>query len=192
MEIFKIFEMNKSNINSFELSYDNIHAMKKQDLVDQIKKMNGKIVVGSHAKDLCHQIEKLTKRLNDVVATNEEITSELLIVKNVTFNPEKRITTLVKLLAKAEQDSRSNNVETSGISNDVLDNDLEENVVEICKGSDIFIAFSDIEGCHRLPLGKNSASENKQVIARFVNRKHSELMLRLKKNISRISVPKVK
>ena len=154
MEIFKIFEMNKSNINSFELSYDNIHAMKKQDLVDQIKKMNGKIVVGSHAKDLCHQIEKLTKRLNDVVATNEEITSELLIVKNVTFNPEKRITTLVKLLAKAEQDSRSNNVETSGISNDVLDNDLEENVVEICKGSDIFIAFSDQRRLSSLAVGK--------------------------------------
>ena len=63
--------------------------MKKQDLVDQIKKMNGKIFVGRQVKDLCHQIEKLTERLNDVVATNEEITSELLIVKNVTFNPEK-------------------------------------------------------------------------------------------------------
>ena len=32
---------------------------------------------------------KTYERLNDVVATNEEITSELLIVKNVTFNPEK-------------------------------------------------------------------------------------------------------
>ena len=83
-------------------------------------------------------------------------------------------------------------METSGISNDVLDKELEENVIEICKDSDIVIAFSDIEGCHRLPLGKNSASENKQVTVRFVNRKQSELILRLKKNISRISVPKVK
>ena len=99
-------------------------------------------------------------------------------------NLEKRITTLEKFQAKTEQYSRMYNVEISGISNDVLDNDLEEKLIEICKDSDIVITSSDIEGCHRLPLGRNSTSENKLVIVKFVNRKHSELMLRLKKNIS--------
>ena len=47
--------------------------MKKRDLVDQIEKMKGKVFAGSHEKDLCHQTEKLTGRLNGVVATNEKL-----------------------------------------------------------------------------------------------------------------------
>ena len=42
---------------------------------------------------------------------------------------------------------------------------------------------TDIEDCHRLPLGRNSTTDNKRVIVKFVNRKHSELMLRSKKSI---------
>ena len=75
-------------------------------------------------------------------------------------------------------------MEISGIPNDILDNDLEEKVIEICKDSDIVITSSDIEGCHRLPLERNSTSENKRVIVKIVNKKHSELMLLLKKNVS--------
>ena len=43
---------------------------------------------------------------------------------------------------------------------------------------------TDIEGCHRLPLGRNSTTDNKRVIFKFVNRKHSELMLHSKKSMS--------
>ena len=107
--------------------------------------MKVKVVVGNQVKDLCHQIEKVTKRLNDVVASSEKITSELLIVKNVNSNLEKRITTLEKPQAKAEQYNRRNNMEISGILYDDLENDLEEKVVEICKNSDIVITSSDIE-----------------------------------------------
>ena len=113
-----------------------------------------------------------------------EITSELLIVKNVNSNLEKRIATLEKLQVKTEQYSWRNNVEISGIPNDVLDNDLEEKVIEICKDSDIVIRSNALESCHCLPLGRKSASEKKRVIVKFANRKLSELMLRLKKNIS--------
>ena len=184
MDILKTFEMDKNHINLFELLYDDVNSIKKEDLVDQIEKLKGKVVVGSHVKDLCHQIEKLAEKLNDVVANNEKITSELLIVKNVNSNLEKHITTLERLQAKAEQYNRRNNVEISGISNDVLDNELEEKVIEICKDSDIVITPGDIEGCHRLPMGRNSTSENKRAIVKFINRKHPELMLRQKKNIS--------
>ena len=52
-----------------------------------------------------------------------------------------------------------NNVEISGISNDILGNDLEEEVIGICKDS-IVIISNDIEGCHCLPLGRNSTREN--------------------------------
>ena len=73
--------------------------------------MKDKVVVDSHVRDLRHQIEKLTERLNDVSATNEKIATELLIVKNVNSNLEKSITALEKLQAKAEQYNRKNNVE---------------------------------------------------------------------------------
>ena len=42
----------------------------------------------------------------------------------------------------------------------------------------------DIEGCHRLPLSRNNAGGTKRVIVKFVNRKHSEDVLQLKKIIS--------
>ena len=52
--------------------------------------MKGKVIFDSHAKDLCNQIENLTESLNQVMAANEEITSELVIVKNANVNLEKR------------------------------------------------------------------------------------------------------
>ena len=39
-----------------------------------------------HIEDLCNEIEKLTKTLNEVMAANEKITSKLVIVKNVNIN----------------------------------------------------------------------------------------------------------
>ena len=39
----------------------------------------------------------------------------------------------------------------------------------------------DIEGCHRLPLGKKTTKTTKRVMAKFANRKHSEAMLQRKK-----------
>ena len=83
--------MDKNDINLFELSYDNINAMKKRDFVDQIEKMRGKVIVGSYKKDLCHQIEKLTKRFNNVMATNKKIASKFFIVKNINSNLKKKM-----------------------------------------------------------------------------------------------------
>ena len=41
-----------------------------------------------------------------------------------------------------------------------------------------------IEGCHRLPIGRNTTNTTKRVIVKFVNRKHSEAMLQRKKDIN--------
>ena len=146
--------------------------------------MEGKVIFDSYVKDLCNQIEKLTESLNHLTAANEKITSELVIVKNVNVNLENRIVNLEKLQAKAEQYNRRNNVEISGISKEIPDEDLENNVIEICKNSNIIINPADIESCHRLPQGRNITTDNKCVMVKFVNRKHSELMLRSKKSIS--------
>ena len=103
--------------------------------MEQIEKMKGKVIFDSHVKDLCNQIEKLTESLNQLVAANEKITSELVIVKNVNINLENQIINLKKLQAKTEQYNGRNNVEITGISNVIPDDDLENHVIEISKYS---------------------------------------------------------
>ena len=61
------------------------------------------------------------------------------------------------------------------------DEDLENNVIKICKNSNIIINPADIEGLHRLPQVRNSTTDNKRKIVKFINRKYFELMLRSKK-----------
>ena len=73
-----------------------------------------------HIKDLCNEIEKLTKTLNEVMAANEKITSKLVIVRNVNINLQNQLVNLKELLVKDENYHRRNNVEISGISNKIL------------------------------------------------------------------------
>ena len=131
--------MNGNGVNLLEMSYDDINSMRKKDLVERIEKMKGKVIFDSHVKDLCNQIEKLTVSLYQVTAANEKNTSELVIVKNVNVNLEKQIVNLEKLQAKAEKYNRRNNVEVSGILNELPGEDLENNVIEICKNSNIIM-----------------------------------------------------
>ena len=118
------------------------------------------------------------------MSTNERLNRELTIVKNVDNVLKNRIVNLEKELSKNEQYGRRNNVEISGIPNQISDQDLKENIVKICKDSDINIALMDIEGCHRLPLGRNTTNTAKRVIVKIVNRKHSEAMLQWRKDIN--------
>ena len=67
------------------------------------------------------------------MSTNERLTSELTNVKNVNNVLENRTVNLEKQISKNEQYGRRNNVEISGISNPIPDQDLEENIVKICK-----------------------------------------------------------
>ena len=108
--------------------------------------------------------------------------SPVNVVKNVNNILENRIVNLENQLSKNEQYGRRNNVEISGISNDIPDQNLEENIVKICKDSDINVSPMDIEGCNRFLLGRNSTNTTKRVIVKFVNRKHSEAMLQRKKD----------
>ena len=91
---------------------------------------------------------------------------------------------LNKSQAKSKQYSQHNNIELSGIPNDIPEDNLEKVVIDICHDSDVEIEPKDIEGCHRLPVSRYSRDSNKRVIVKFVNRKHPEAMLRNKKSIS--------
>ena len=82
---------------------------------------------------------------------------------------EKRVIDLEKNLAKLKQYSRRKNVEFSNILNDILDNQLEDKVIQICRETGVEVNQNDIEGCHRLPASRYSRSEDKRVIVNFVN-----------------------
>ena len=107
-----------------------------------------------------------------------------MVVSNVHSLLITRVTELEQQQAKMEQYSRRNNVDISGISNEVSDENLEKKVIDICKESGIDLNPCDIEACHRLPSENVNTSNSKRVIVKFVNRKHSEAMLRLKKSIN--------
>ena len=67
------------------------------------------------------------------MSTNERLNRELTIVKNVDNVLKNRIVNLEKELSKNEQYGRRNNVEISGIPNQISDQDLKENIVKICR-----------------------------------------------------------
>ena len=176
--------MTESTTNLFELSFDEINAMKKKDLISEIEKLKGKVVVDNNIKNRCDQVSRLSEDLAKLMESNEKLSSQFIVVKKVNTFFEKRVIELEKSQAKAEQYGRRNNVEVSGIPHEISDNNLEDKVIDICQDAGIEIGHIDIEGCHRLPLSRNNAGGTKRVIVKFVNRRHSEDMLRLKKIIS--------
>ena len=167
------------NTNLFTLSESAINAIKKPELVQKIVALKGKVIVDADISNLCNQISKLNDTISQLHSTNEKIRSELAVVKNVNTKLEERIICLEKNQAKSEQYSRRNNIELSGIPNDIPENNLEKVVIDICHDSSLEIEPKDIEGCHRLPVSRYSRDSNK-----FVNRKHPEASLRNKKSIN--------
>ena len=118
---------------------------------------------------------------------NEKISSQLMVVSSSNTLLVTCVTELEKQQANMEQYSRRNNVEVSGISNEVSDENLEKKVIDICKESGIVLNLYDIEACHRPPSGHVNTSNSKHVIVKLASRKHSEAMLHLKKSINSCS-----
>ena len=122
--------------------------------------------------------------MNQIVAENNKLQSDIAIVKNINRKLEDKIVYLEKILAKGEQYSRRNNVERSGIPNSIPDKDFGSTVISICRDSGVDADPKDIECCHRLPLSRNSRGQDKRVIVKLVNRKHSGALLTDKNRIS--------
>ena len=156
-----------------------INGMKKKYLVYHIENFKEKVVAGNDIQGLFNRISELPESVDRLVTANEKLNSELLIVRNVNQNLQNRIVNLQKQQSKSEQYNRRNNVEISGISN--------ECVIRIWKDSGIDVNSLDIEGCHRLPLGRNATNTTKRMVAKFLNRKHSAAILQRKKDINKKS-----
>ena len=148
--------MGESSTNILNLSESVLNSLKKTELVRKILDFKGKIVVDADLNKFCEKIERLTESMNQIVAENKKLQSDTVIMKNVNRKLEEKIVYLEKNQAKGEQYSHRNNIEISGIPNRIPDEDLENTIISICKDSGVEIDPKDIEGCHRLPLSRNS------------------------------------
>ena len=81
----------KDYANLFYLTYDAINAIKKKDLADYIEKMKGKVVADNQIQNLYNEVANLSANVKSLVSTNERLTSELSIIKNVNYFLENRI-----------------------------------------------------------------------------------------------------
>ena len=90
----------------------------------------------------------------------ERLTSELVVVKNLSNSLENRMVNHEKLLSKAKKYGHQNIVEIPGISNKIPIHDLEEKVVQICKDN-ITITPMDIKDFYRLSLRRKSTNTTK-------------------------------
>ena len=107
------------NTYLFTLLESAIKAIKKPELVQKIIALKGKVIMDADISNLCSQILKLNNAISQLHSTNEKIRSELAVVKNVNTKLEEQIISLEKNQAKSEQYSRRNNIELSGIPNDI-------------------------------------------------------------------------
>ena len=171
------------NTNLFTLAELAINSVKEPELVPKVITLKEKVIMDTDISSLCNQISKLNDTITQLHSTNEKIRSELAVVKNVNKKLEVRIINLEKNQAKSEQYSRRNNIELSGIPNDIPEDNLDKVLIDICHDSGLEIEPKDIEGCHRLPVSRYIRDSNKRLIVKFVTRKH-ETILQNKKSIS--------
>ena len=75
--------MAESATNLLELSFDEINAMKKKDLVSKIEKLKGKFLVVTNIKNLCDQVTRLSENLAKLMESNEKLSSQFKVVKKL-------------------------------------------------------------------------------------------------------------
>ena len=154
--------MGESSTNILNLSESALNSLKKTEVVQKILDLKGKVVVDADLNKLCEKIERLIESMNQIVAENKKLQSDTVIIINVNRKLEEKIAYLEKNQVKGEQYTRRNNIEISGIPIKIPNEDLENTIITICKDSGVEIEPKDIEGCHRLPLSRNSRGQDKR------------------------------
>ena len=81
--------MTENTTNLFELSFNAINAMKKKDLLSEIEKLKGKVIVDNNIKDICDQVSRLSENLAKLTESNEKLSSQFIVVKKVNTLLEK-------------------------------------------------------------------------------------------------------
>ena len=121
-------------------------------------------------------LDKEMLNLKDVIIKDLQVENQRL--RSRIINIEKKVISLEENSNSLEQYGRRNNLEITGIPDDVDDQKLEEKVIEILDKIDVNVSSKDVEACHRIGKSKNSS---KTTIVQFVNRKHAKKPLSIEK-----------
>ena len=92
-----------------------------------------------------------TRRKTLRETTNTDTSSnELESSKETIANLQHKIIILETTANSVEHYNRRNNIEITGIPENIGDKNLEHSVIEVIKAADIQIFNNDIEDCHRI------------------------------------------
>ena len=122
--------------------------------------LKGRVTDDANICRLCNQIKNLTETVSRLHDKHEQLNSELLLCKNVNKHLKEKVAKVEKAQAMFGKYSRRNYIEPAGIPNSIRDNDLEEMIINICKGRGIDISTMDVEACHILPLSNAQATRD--------------------------------
>ena len=80
----------------------------------------------------------------------KNIRDENAQLKKTIANLQHKVIILETATNSVEQYDRRNNIEITGIPDNIEDKNLEHSVIEVFKAGDIQISHNDIEDCHRI------------------------------------------
>ena len=141
------YNTNNNNINNEE--NENDRATKTSDLIINLEK---KLIFRFDG------VGKEIFNLKDVIITNLQLENQRLRTR--VNNLENKVISIEISGNHLEQYGRRNNLEITGIFDDVSDQNLESKVVEVLNEIQVDVSRSDIESCHRIGRSKNSSKKN--------------------------------
>ena len=148
------------------------------------KNLRSKDAVSSPATS--EELSKLGETLRNSILEIRNVVIQNILeenkkLKTKVISLETRVELLEENLAAQDLYCRRNNIEISGIPDDIQQNQLETKVIEICQKIGVDFTHNEIEACHRLQGNNNP----KKTIVRFVNRKHCIKMIKNRKKLPR-------
>ena len=96
----RLFRIGESSTNLLNLSESALNSLEKSDLIQKILHLKGKVVIDADLHKLCEKIKRLTESMNQIVAENKKLQSDIAIMKNVNRELEDKIVYLEKKSAK--------------------------------------------------------------------------------------------
>ena len=106
-------------------------------------------------------LNKELLNLKDVIIKDLQLENQRLRMK--VKNLENKVMQLEINGNHLEQCGKRNNLEITGIPDDVSDENLEEKVIHVLSEIQVNVSSSDIKACHRIGKSKNSSKKKQQL-----------------------------
>ena len=106
-------------------------------------------------------LDKELLNLKDMIIKDLQVENQHLRMK--VNNLENKVMSLEINGNHLEQYGRRNNLEITGIPDDVSDKNLEQKVIQVLSEIQVSVSSSDIEACHHIGKSKNLSKKNTKI-----------------------------